>query len=87
MVKYFCGTDLKECTLLSGDGNDWKAVARATERAKSIIQNQFYVIGILEEFSTTLKLFEKLLPDYFSGALELSRTPGNFELTLMVPVA
>ena len=53
MVKYFCGT-VEACAMMDSDhsskGNhDWVKVAKATERAKRIIAQQFYVIGVLGE--------------------------------------
>lgn len=140
MVKYFCGTDIKQCGMMSTDGHDWTKVAEATERAKRIIAQNFYVVGVLgklqcistlrkgwlictillnsinqiltnthsqlaennnmaqigfpflekcnlnykrfinlclEHFTTTLALFEKMLPEYYEGAVEASQTPGN----------
>ena len=32
---------------------------------------EFHIIGILEQFDETLQLFEKILPEYFSGALRI----------------
>ena len=31
----------------------------------------FYVIGVLEQFDETLKLFEKMMPDFFKGASDI----------------
>ena len=36
--------------------------------AKTIVLKHYYTIGILERFSDTLKLFEKMLPSIFSNA-------------------
>jgi len=75
LIKYFCGTDMKKCGMMSNVGHDWTKVAEATERAKQIIAREFYVVGVLEHFSTTLALFEKMLPEYFAGAAEVSERP------------
>lgn len=75
LVRYFCGTDVSECGMMAGEGHDWTMVAKATERAKRIIAEHFYVVGVLEHFTTSLQLFEKMLPEYFSGALEALQTP------------
>lgn len=34
-----------------------------------------YTVGILEEFQNTLTLFEKMMPDYFDGAVQISTSP------------
>jgi dermatan/chondrotin sulfate uronyl 2-O-sulfotransferase UST len=73
MVRYFCGTGA-ECGMKgAGQGafgakNDWNKVARAAELAKHNIINNYYAIGIVEQFDASLDLFEKLLPDFFTGA-------------------
>lgn len=51
-----------------GAKNDWNKVARAAELAKHNIINNYYAIGIVEQFDASLDLFEKLLPDFFTGA-------------------
>lgn len=38
---------------------------KASEIAKHNIANNFYIIGILEQFIDTLHLFEKLMPKYY----------------------
>ncbi|XP_039271527.2 uronyl 2-sulfotransferase-like [Styela clava] len=58
---YFCGLD--EICL--------KPSRASVELAKMHIDKDYAVIGITEEFENTLKLFEKVLPNYFSGALEV----------------
>ena len=50
LVKYFCGTDMKKCGMMARDENDghnWQKVKESTERAKNIIAQQFYVVGVL----------------------------------------
>lgn len=47
LVKYFCGTDMKSCGMMATSGHDWTKVAEATERAKRIITQNFYVVGVL----------------------------------------
>ena len=73
LVRYFCGTG-SDCGMKStqltrfGAKNDWSKVAKAAEIAKNNIINHYYAIGLMEDFQATLALFEKLLPDFFSGA-------------------
>jgi len=73
MVRYFCGTD-DNCGMKGnkrgafGMKNDWDKVAKAAEVAKHNIINNYYAIGIVEQFDESLDLFEKLLPDFFTGA-------------------
>jgi len=77
LVKYFCGT-VKTCSMMdkTTNGHNWRQVAIATERAKSIIARYFHVVGVLENFEQTLALFEKMLPEYFAGAPEVYHTPA-----------
>jgi len=79
LVKYFCGTDSSQCGMMEGaknqgQGHDWTKVREATERAKRIIAQEFYVVGVLEHFSETLQLFEKMLPEYYAGAPEVGKS-------------
>ena len=54
LVRYFCGTDVQKCGMMAGDGHDWTMVAKATERAKRIIAQQFYVVGVLGQYYTSI---------------------------------
>ena len=47
---------------------------RAVLLAKRNIAYRFHVVGILEQFEDTLQLFEKLLPTFYGGALDLYHT-------------
>jgi len=74
MVRYFCGVG-EECGMKAigapgpfGPKNDWNKVAKAAELAKHNIINNYFAIGIVEQFDASLDLFEKLLPDFFAGA-------------------
>ena len=49
--------------------------AKAAEAVKNNILNGYFLIGILEEFENTLKLFEKLLPDYLTGIVDIYNSP------------
>ena len=49
---------------------------------EKFIRDHYLVVGILEEFEKTLALFEKYLPDYFTGAIEISKKlTDKFETT------
>ncbi len=55
---YFCGHS-EECLIL---GSQW-----AGQKAKENIDKYFPVVGVLEHFGASLRLFEKILPKYFKG--------------------
>ena len=59
--RYFCGYDKKRC---NGTGV-------SLELAKKHIEDNYLLIGLTEEFDATVKLLEKMLPDYFEGASEV----------------
>lgn len=42
----------------------------ALERAKHAVESQYAVVGVLEDLNTTLSVFEKYIPRFFSGAAE-----------------
>ena len=41
------------------------------QRAIYNIEKHYLLVGVLEDFTTTLKLFERLLPAYFTGSSRL----------------
>lgn len=43
----------------------------ALERAKHAVESQYAVVGVLEDLNTTLSVFEKYIPRFFSGATEV----------------
>jgi len=43
----------------------------AIERAKFAVENEFAVVGILEDIETSLAVFEKYIPQFFAGATEI----------------
>ena len=73
LVRYFCGTK-PECAMKSGQmglfgsKNDWSKVQKAALLARHNILNNYYAIGLMEDFELTLTLFEKMIPSFFSGA-------------------
>lgn len=40
----------------------------ALERAKYAVESQYAVVGVLEDFNTTLTVLEKYIPRFFGGA-------------------
>lgn len=44
---------------------------QALEYTKNIVLNNYFAVGILEDFSETLKLFEKIMPQIFTGVTNL----------------
>ena len=49
----------------------------ALERAKQNVQENFLLVGILEELEDVLLLLERLLPHYFSDVLNIYKSPGT----------
>ncbi|XP_077994542.1 uronyl 2-sulfotransferase-like [Glandiceps talaboti] len=60
VVPYFCG-QVDECRTPS----KW-----AIEQAKKNVVEKFLFVGITEDFNSTLVVLERLLPQFFEGALE-----------------
>jgi len=67
-LAYFCGCDDICKNLHSLNPSRREQALELTRR--NILQN-FYVIGVLEQFDDTLKLFEKMMPDFFKGASDI----------------
>ena len=44
--------------------------------SKQIVLEEFLIVGILEQFDSTLMALEALVPGYFEGALEISKNRG-----------
>ena len=51
---------------------------KATTMAKIQAMRTFFVIGILEQFEDTLKVFETILPSYYSGVLDIWQSDSKF---------
>ena len=49
----------------------------ALERAKQNVMENYLLVGILEELEDVLLLLERLLPHFFSGVLNIYKSPGN----------
>jgi len=65
---FFCGHS-HACTPFNTVG--------ALERAKHAVESQYAVVGVLEDLNTTLSVFEKYIPRFFSGASEVYYDPTN----------
>lgn len=50
----------------------------ALERAKYVVDNEYAVVGVLEDFNTTLRVLENYIPRFFHGASDIYY--GNFDL-------
>ena len=72
LFDYLCGAD--EC-------NRHKGEKAAAEAVKKNILNGYFLIGILEDFENTLKLMEKLLPDYMKGIVDVYNSPVGQHVT------
>jgi len=59
---FFCGHD-EECTPFNSEG--------ALERAKRSVEQQYAVVGVLEDFNVTLTVFEHYIPRFFRGASQV----------------
>lgn len=53
----------------------------ALERAKQNVLENYLLVGILEELEDVLLLLERLLPHYFSGVLNIYKSPGTYHLS------
>lgn len=43
----------------------------ALERAKFAVEQQYAVVGVLEDFNTTLSVLEKYVPRFFEGVRDI----------------
>ena len=48
----------------------------ALNRAKTNVIEKYLVVGLLEEYEDTLRVFERLLPRHFHGVVDLYKHPG-----------
>ncbi|CAG5112330.1 Oidioi.mRNA.OKI2018_I69.chr2.g6556.t1.cds [Oikopleura dioica] len=78
--KYFCGTSEACNKHQYGSPDDvFKKIAVSAEIAKRNILNEYFFIGLLEHFEDSLFVFENILPDYFRGAIGMTKTKGYEE--------
>lgn len=69
ITKYFCGLDSR-CTSQNGDPD------YALKTAKYNLLHSYVAVGLVEDFSMSMKLFQMLLPDFIPPFLEV---PDNLE--------
>ncbi|XP_045917352.1 uronyl 2-sulfotransferase-like [Micropterus dolomieu] len=65
IIPYFCGQH-PQCR----EPGAW-----ALERAKQNVLENYLLVGILEELEDVLLLLERLLPHYFTGVLNIYKSP------------
>ncbi|XP_013146891.1 PREDICTED: heparan sulfate 2-O-sulfotransferase pipe [Papilio polytes] len=59
---FFCGHE-PQCTPFNS--------REALQRAKRVVEQQYAVVGVLEDMNATLLAFERYIPRFFQGALNL----------------
>ena len=59
---------------------DEESKAKVVDIAKRRVVNQYYVVGILEQFEDTLRMFETMLPDFYSGAMTAWKSDCKYML-------
>ncbi|CAB3260005.1 unnamed protein product [Arctia plantaginis] len=59
---FFCGHE-PQCTPFNS--------VEALQRAKRVVEQQYAVVGVLEDLNSTLLAFERYVPRFFDGALQL----------------
>ncbi|XP_061125600.1 uronyl 2-sulfotransferase a isoform X3 [Syngnathus typhle] len=67
IIPYFCGQHPK-CR----EPGPW-----ALERAKQNVLENYLLVGILEELEDVLLLLERLLPHYFTGVINIYKSPDH----------
>jgi len=69
-MEFFCGSG-PECQTATNQADEEAYKTRMLEKAKQRVLNDYFVIGVLEQFEDSLRVFEKLLPRYYRGALDV----------------
>ena len=70
-IEFFCGSD-KFCNQIKNGDDESKA--KVLDIAKRRVVHQYFVVGILEQFEDTLRMFETMMPDFYSGAMTAWRS-------------
>lgn len=73
IIPYFCGQH-PQCR----EPGLW-----ALERAKQNVLENYLLVGILEELEDVLLLFERLLPQYFTGVVDIYKGPDYMKMGKM----
>jgi len=66
-MEWLCGAE----ELCLTKGSNYQKKMLAVELTKHRVLREYYIVGLLEEFETTLFLFERVLPLYFQGSREV----------------
>jgi len=69
-IEFFCGNG-PECQQPSNPHQDEQIKSRMVTVAKQRMMQDYFVVGVLEQFEDSLRVFEKLLPRYYRGALDV----------------
>ena len=69
-IEFFAGSHLDKLNYQKWINMNWKLVegqkAKAVQMIKRMVLNtDYFVVGVLEQFEDTLELFEYMLPDYY----------------------
>eukprot|EP00045_Choanoeca_perplexa_P015986 m.209358 g.209358 ORF g.209358 m.209358 type:complete len:320 (+) comp17138_c1_seq1:201-1160(+) len=75
MTEFFCGHH-PDCQQMD---------SKALERAKSNLEKEFLLVGLTEEFSASLTLLERLLPDFFMDARKRMAAQGPKNINRIKP--
>ena len=70
MIPYFCGEEAF-CKIPS---------EQSLEKAIDNIEKHYLFVGVLEEFELSLRVFEELLPSFFTGSARLFKQ--NYDMLL-----
>lgn len=76
-MEFFCGSG-PECQSATNQNEEAEYKTRMLEKAKQRVLNDYFVIGVLEQFEDSLRVFEKLLPRYYRGALDVYHSKSKF---------
>jgi len=82
-MEFFCGSG-PECQSATNQNEEAEYKTRMLEKAKQRVLNDYFVIGVLEQFEDSLRVFEKLLPRYYRGALDVYHSKSK--LSSGVPI-
>ena len=80
-MEFFCGSG-PECQSATNQNEEAEYKTRMLEKAKQRVLNDYFVIGVLEQFEDSLRVFEKLLPRYYRGALDVYHSKSEFFIML-----
>lgn len=70
-IEFFCGSE-KLCATMKAayDSGDLDVKRQVLEIVKRRVVNDYFIVGILEQFEDTLQLFETMLPMFYKGAMD-----------------